>query len=233
MITSEEKYIMKRKCKTSKEGIKSYFGLSGLFPLAPKGSRRLITLREPASPSPYCESGELCCMARSSCCKLLSKYPNCVFTMVFLKDDLKCCCISWDDKDLDTVFEVLDALLEVRAFIDAMTAWTDPDAVVTMLSELGLCRDGSLPRRTCKRKKIWLKFFTNANLTWAGLAMINTSAILDKITIQTARAHCLLIKVNIPRLRKKADYVQRSKKWNSKAVLTDGLVFGVFIRVVF
>ena len=35
--------------------------------------------------------------------------------------------------------------------------------------------------------------------------MINTSAILDKITIQTARAHCLLIKVNIPRLRKKTD----------------------------
>ena len=52
------------------------------------------------------------------------------------------------------VAEVTDeAALEIEtllAFIEAMTAWTDPeDAAVTMLSELqGLCNDGSLPRRT-------------------------------------------------------------------------------------
>ena len=43
---------------TAKSNEFTYLGRSGLFPLAPKGSRLRITLREPESS--YCESGELC-----------------------------------------------------------------------------------------------------------------------------------------------------------------------------
>ena len=47
--------------------------------------------------------------------------------------------------------------------------------------------------------------------------MINTSAILDKITIQTARAHCLLIKVNIPRDTKKGGLRTEEQKVKFKS----------------
>lgn len=64
---------------------------------------------------------------------------------------------------IELIFTVFGAAIEVTdeaaalemetllAFIEAITAWTDPeDAAVTMLSELPglLCNDGSLPRRT-------------------------------------------------------------------------------------
>ena len=137
----------------------NYLGRSGLLPLAPRGSRRRITLKDPASPS-YCESGELCWLERSWWSKG-TEYV--VLTMVFLSEDLRLCSEPAmgmvnpleAERDLGTWL-----LVDNLALIAAIVACTEPvvTGAATFKSDAVefLWRAGSLPRRTCVRdKKVW------------------------------------------------------------------------------